>query len=213
MRFIISALTIAAAATALPSQQPRTASTTSTSKGFNLVAHVTDPTHDLTPSLEGQVLGAAHTGAGFNAAVFYGTTGRLFYQNGTAEQVANRETTIVTDGGTPPFSFTLQVQPAGEARRILDISIGQGTANTVVAADGGAQLVNGLGEGTWLACNELVPYYNREFVTLQYAYGEGAEVPEGCAPIVLVPECAALNDLPEGSLSSHEFATEVTCVE
>lgn len=213
MRFIIPTLAIAGAATALPSQQARAATTTSTSKGFNLIAHVTDPTRDLTPSVEGQVVGAAHTGAGFNAAVFYDTTGRLFYQNGTAEQVANRETTIVTDGGTPPFSFTLQVQPAGEARRILDISIGQGTANAVVAADGGAQLVNGLGEGTWLACNEVIPYYNRAFLTLQYAYGAGAETPEGCAPIELVAKCAALNDLPDGSLSSHEFATEVACSE
>jgi hypothetical protein len=201
MRFTIS--TLAAAATALPSQHART--TTSTSKGFNLVAHVTDATSDLTPSVEGLFLSTAHTGAGFNAAVLSSDHGRLFYQNGTTPQ----DSDILTDGGTPPFPFSLQVQPAGEARRILDISVGQGTTGSI---DAQGKLVNGLGEGAFLACRQVVPYYNYEFITLQYVYGKADPAGlEGCATIELVAKCAELNELPEGSLSSHEFATEVKC--
>ncbi|KAK4034558.1 hypothetical protein C8A01DRAFT_18669 [Parachaetomium inaequale] len=204
MRFTISTLTLAAAATALPSQHART-TTTSTSKGFNLVAHVTDATSDLTPSVEGLFLSTAHTGAGLNAAVLSAANGRLFYQNGTTAE----DSDILTDGGTPLFPFSLQVQPAGEARRILDISVGQGTAGSV---DAQGRLVNGLGAGAFLACRQVVPYYNQEFITLQYVYGDADPAGlEGCATIELVAKCAELNELPEGSLSSHEFAAEVKC--
>ena len=205
MRFTISTLALAAAATALPSQHARTATCTSTSKGFNLVAHVTDATSDLTPSVEGLFLSTAHTGAGLNAAVLSSANGRLFYQNGTSPETSD----ILTDGGTPPFPFSLQVQPAGEARRILDISVGQGTVGSVNAQ---GRLVNGLGEGAFLACRQVVPYYNQEFVTLQFVYGKADPATlKGCATIELVAKCAELNELPEGSLSSHEFAAEVKC--
>jgi hypothetical protein len=213
MRTIIAALTLAAAATALPNHLGRstTAATLAKFKGFYLTARVTDPAHDLDPSVDNWVLGTIHTGAGLNAAVFSTGSGRLFYENGTAEQVANLQTTIVTDGGTPPFPSSLMLQGAGEPRRIGEINVGYGTANSVVAEGENVRLVNGLGEGTYLACTATVPYYNQEFVTLQYLYGK-VEVPEGCAPVELVPRCATLNELPEGSLSSHEFAVEVDCV-
>ncbi|KAH6854689.1 hypothetical protein B0I37DRAFT_362799 [Chaetomium sp. MPI-CAGE-AT-0009] len=207
MRFTIPALTLAAAASALPSQQPR--ATSSTSKGFNLVAHVTSGTGNLAQSVEGLFLSTAHTGAGQNAAVFYDTSGRLFYQNGTA---ASGQSSIVTDGGTPlSIPFSLAVQPAGEPRRILDINVGgAGTPNFI--SDRGT-LVNAGGDGTYLACDAVVPYYNRVFTTLQFVYGKADPAAlEGCVAIELVAKCAELNDLPdEGSLASHEFAVDVKC--
>jgi hypothetical protein len=218
MRSILPTFALAAAATA--TALPKSCAPSSRSKGFYLSAHATDPSNPLTPFIDGLVLGTAHTGAGSGAAVFYGSdpaTGRLFYQNGTAAQAAAGDTTIVTDGGTPPFPSTLQVQTADEARRIADISVGYGTPN-VVRKRGRepAALVNTLDEaqgGTYLACNATVPYYRREFITLQYLYevAEGAALPEGCAPILLLPRCGVLEELPEGSISSHEFAVEVKC--
>lgn len=222
MRSVLASLTLAsaAAAIALPNHQPRTARSSSRSKGFYLFAYATDPSHPLTPAIDGLVLSTAHTGAGLNAAVFYDTdtsTGRLFYQNGTAEQAASGDTTIVTDGGTPLFPSSLQVQSQSEARQIADISVGYGTPNVIVERDEElvvlANMLDEAQKGTYLACNATVPYYRREFITLQYLYGvaEEPELPEGCAPIVLLPRCGVLEELPEGSISSHEFAVEVKC--
>jgi hypothetical protein len=227
MRVLLPALGLAAAATALPSQpQARAADAAkaSKSKGFYLAAKVTE--HDLTPPIDGWLLSTAHTGAGFNAAVFYGASAdqaRLFYQNGTAWQAAHRQTTIVTDGGTPLAPSSLIVGAAGQPPQIASINYQEGTPNTVVSlgADGKQQpqLVNALGGGAWLACNATIPYYGYNFITLQYAYAEAAgsasggnEVPDSCVPITLVPRCATLNDVPTGSYSSHEFADEVSCV-
>ncbi|KAK4151882.1 hypothetical protein C8A00DRAFT_16751 [Chaetomidium leptoderma] len=205
MRFIIPTLSIAAVATALPSQQPRT-TTPSQSKGFYLAAKLADGASDIDPPVNGLFLGTAHTGAGLNAAVFY-TAGRLFYQNGTAG-----DSTIVTDGGTPPFPSSLTVNGPTEPRRILDINVGEGTANAIVETNGQPQLVNGLGEGGYLACIAEVPYYRQDFTTLQFDYSDGqAAVPEGCVRVTLVPQCAELNELPDGSYSSHEFAMDVAC--
>jgi hypothetical protein len=209
---LIPTLTLAAAASALPNPSPKLSKST----GFHLVAHVTNPAHDLTPSVEGWSLAGIHTGAGFNAAVLdaSASSGRLFYQNGTVTQVARRQATVVTDGGTPPFPMSLQVQAPGEPRQIAGINVAQGTPGRV---DVRGVLVNGLAEsrgGTYLACRQTVPYYGVEYATLQYAYGGEAEgVADGCAPIKLVARCAVLNELPEGSISSHEFVQEVRCVE
>ncbi|KAH6628071.1 hypothetical protein F5144DRAFT_294791 [Chaetomium tenue] len=205
MRFTIPALTLAAAASALPSQ----ARTGSTSKGFNLYARVTGGNSELAQAVEGLFVSTAHTGAGQNAAVLSSTSARLFYQNGTADSGTS---SIVTDGGSPAsIPFSLTVQPADEAHRILEISVGYGTPNFV-----GTQgtLVNGLGEGTYVACDAVIPYYQQVFTTLQFVYGEPDPATlEACATIELVAKCAELNELPTdgSSLASHEFAADVKC--
>jgi len=74
--------------------------------------------------------------------------------------------------------------------------------------------VDGLG-GKWMVCRRAIWYYygpDREFSVLRYVYaGEEAPMDE-CVAVELVPICAELADLPEGSYSSHEFAVEVPCV-
>ena len=211
MHLLLPTLALATSATALPTcSNCHTGPPLSSSTGFHLLARLANPSHDLVPSVQNWQLNAVHTGAGLNAAVFTADGGRLFYQNGTA---TSTETTILTDGGPPPFPFSLQVQKPGEARRIADVSVGLGTAARV---DWEGVLRNGLGEGgRYLACAAVVPYYNVTYVTLQYEYGklqgEGA-VAEGCVAVELVAQCAVLNELPEGSLSSHEFAARVRCV-
>ncbi len=209
MRSLLPTLALATTATAIPTcsncNGPFLSST-----GFHLLARLSNPAHDLTPSVQNWQLNAIHTGAGLNAAVFTASDGRLFYQNGTA---APDETKILTDGGTPPFPFSLQVQKPGEARRIADVSVGLGTAAGV---DRDGVLRVGVAEGgRFLACQAVVPYYNATYVTLQYEYGkvpgEGTAA-AGCVAVDLVAQCAVLNDLPAGSLSSHEFAARVKCV-
>jgi hypothetical protein len=64
-----------------------------------------------------------------------------------------------------------------------------------------------------------VPYYQgKYFVILKQAQttiGDDGHVdrniPDGCAPVRLVPECTQLNDLPSGSISSHDHALDSRC--
>lgn len=202
MHFTLSSLALVAAASALPNWQGRGAA--ATSNAFTLMAHVPDPNIDLDPSVEGLVLSSAHTGAGTGVAVFTDGTPRLFYQNGTAGA-----STLLTDSGSPPFPSSLQLQGITEPRTASSISIGQGSPAYV--GDFGT-VINGIEVGTFLACPEVVPYYNQTFITLQYVYGDAAagDVP-GCAIIDLQAKCDTLNDLPEGSISNHDFATDVVC--
>ncbi|KAI0466020.1 hypothetical protein F4859DRAFT_340816 [Xylaria cf. heliscus] len=80
------------------------------STGFRLVANVTDPATDLTPSVDGWELQGIHTGAGLNDAVLTSETGRIFYHNGTAAEIRFGEGSILSDGGSPPFPYGIYVQ-------------------------------------------------------------------------------------------------------
>jgi hypothetical protein len=210
---LITTLALASTATALAIRNP----TTGTSTGFKLVAKLTHHFHDLTPSVSGWTVASAHTGAGSAAAILTSdpTVARIFYENGTAAEVAAKQTTLITDGGTPPAPYGVLVPAQGSSGGLIGINVGAGTFNTVVeTAPGYPVVVNGLGQGTYLACNAEIPYYpGQTFVTLQYQYGTpgAVAVPEGCVAIKLVPQCAVLNTLPDPSYSSHEFAVEVKC--
>jgi len=219
-------LSLAALASAVPTTTKHQ-SPSSKSKGFTLVAKVSNPNHDLSPSINNRVIIAAHTGAGFNVAVLYpaGSNGSIFYQNGTAAEVAAGTTTLINDEATPLTPFGLSIQSPAQfdttypTEHAIFINAGRGTRVTLVNGNRGYPIVhNGLdtstdkgqGRGTFAACDNTVPYYQKKFVTLMYVYG-GEKVPEGCAPVVLVPQCAVLAALPEGSYASHEFANEVGC--
>ena len=207
---LITTLALASTATALAIRTPATG----TSTGFQLVAKLTHHSHDLTPSVNGWTVASAHTGAGSAAAILTSdpTVARIFYENGTAAEVAAKKTTLITDGGTPPAPYGVLV-PAQGSSGLIGINVGAGTFNTVVkTAPGHPVVVNGLGQGTYLACNAEIPYYpGQTFVTLQYQYGTTGAVPGGCVAIDLVPQCAVLNTLPDPSYSSHEFAVAVKC--
>jgi len=195
----------------------------STYKGFTLVAKViSDPSHHLASSVNNRVVIAAHTGAGFNVAVLYpeGYPGSIFYQNGTAEQVASGETTIINDEAMPPSPFGMQIQ-GPEAfdltyptEHSVTVNVGLGSKVSLEEQREIRVLKNGLdvkGVGTFMACNNTVPYYQSSFWTLMYLY-PGEELAEGtCVQILLVPKCAVLGALPDGAYSSHEFAVEVKC--
>lgn len=69
------------------------------STGFRLVANVTDPATDLTPSVDGWELQGIHTGAGENDAVLSSESGRIFYHNGKWQFAHARRRQVLT---TPP---------------------------------------------------------------------------------------------------------------
>jgi hypothetical protein len=221
--FSILTLGLAALATAAPTKRQVVPHypTTSRSTGFTLVANVTSLSADFVPSVNNWVVSTAHVGAGQNIAVLTPETdeyqGRIFYQNGTAEEVHYHQTTIITDGSTPLVPYGVQV-PA-TAGPDVTISVGAGTNLYLTGFPEPYSYIGG--PGTFVACNETLAYYNANFITLQYAYptftnAEGnyefnPNIPAGCAPVHLVPQCATLNDLPAGSFSSHEFAANIAC--
>ncbi|GAP91874.1 hypothetical protein SAMD00023353_7500240 [Rosellinia necatrix] len=198
------------------------------STGFRLVANVTDPATDLTPSVNGWELHGIHTGAGFNDAVLTADAGRVFYQNGTAAEVRFAQGSILSDGGEPPFPWGIYVQKEDEhdstypAEHDVNINVGSGTIGvSLLAFPNPYFYLTAMAQGTFVACPRTVPYYNQEFIVVRFAYDTSDpvtalpvhHVPEGCTAITLIPECDTLADLPEGSISSHEFARDAKCYE
>jgi hypothetical protein len=196
---------------------------TAISKGFRLVANVTDPSTDLTPPINGQIFSGIHTGAALSEAVISEGDGRVFYQNGTAEELRYRSASTLSDGGTPPFPWGILVQAQEEASEAA-VSINGGTGTKSVQLSQFPEpysYLTGTAPGTFAVCPRLVPYYNQVFNVIRFAYdafNEGtaqyeSTVPEDCVAVRLLPECATLAELPEGSISSHEFAADSQCYE
>ncbi|GAW23417.1 hypothetical protein ANO14919_129760 [Xylariales sp. No.14919] len=198
------------------------------STGFRLVANVTDPATDLTPSVDGWELRGIHTGAGLNDAVLTSETGRIFYHNGTASEIHYAQGSILSDGGSPPFPYGIYVQTADEfdatypAEHDVTINVGSGTIGvSLLAFPDPYFYVTAHAQGTFVACPRTVPYYGAEFTVVRFAYDTfdnataqfERNVPAGCTAITLIPECDVLPDLPEGSLSSHQFASPSKCYE
>ncbi|CAJ2501424.1 Uu.00g042770.m01.CDS01 [Anthostomella pinea] len=198
----------------------------SQSTGFKLVANATDPTNDMAASVNGLVLQGIHVGAGLNDAALGSDTNnsRIFYQNGTAEELRYNQGDILSDGGTPIFPWGIQVanQNASDpaALRGVTVDAGSGTVGVSLAHFPDPYVyLTALGAGKFVACDEYVRYYNQNFTTVRYVTGVQDpatalytySIPENCVAINLIPECAALPDLPEGSISSHEFAASAKC--
>lgn len=208
------ALSSLAASTPLVARQAPHYPPLSSGNGFTLVANET-----------GRVVSTAHTGAGSSLAVLSDPSsipGRVFYLNGTAEDWRYSRTHVLTDGGTPPFPFGLGiVDPSGDVPLNISsvvVNAGSGTpAKLANFPEPVPALVNVLGWGSWVACDRYVRPANAVLTVLGYVYAKNGEVhpeiPEGCAKVTLLPQCAQLPELPEGSISSHEFALEVKCYE
>lgn len=204
----------------------------SSSNAFRLVVNVTDPTTDFTPSINDYVLTSYHVGAGEAYAVLQPnltfTSGRILYENGTAYDVRFGAASVISDGGTPPFPEGLYVQNETE------FDYKYTTQHNAMFLPGGgtkgvglAQFPNPIpylanpGSGSFAACNNTLPYGPAFSLVYAYAtftdadgnYDYQKNIPEGCAEITLLPECATINDLPAGSYSSHEFASTQRCYE
>ncbi|KAI0429531.1 hypothetical protein F5Y09DRAFT_309980 [Xylaria sp. FL1042] len=207
----------------IPNYPPNSLST-----GFRLVANVTDPATDLTPSVDGWELQGIHTGAGLNDAVLTSETGRIFYHNGTAAEIRFGEGSILSDGGSPPFPYGIYVQTEDQfdatypAEHDVAINVGSGTIGvSLLAFPDPYFYLTAHAQGTYVACPRTVPYYNAEYVVVRFAYDTFdsdtalfvRNVPEGCTAITLIPECDTLPELPEGSISSHEYAANSKCYE
>ena len=203
------------------------------SPAFKLVAVVVDPKKDVDPPIHGTVLQTAHIGPGFTRATLgqdSDSPGRVFYQNGTYEDLTMQRLGIISDGGTPPFPNGLTYQaddnaPGSEPR-------GQALFVNAGASGGGTRLsrlyepiskltiLSDVVASAFVACpKSRIPYYGDrwEFTVLNWVQatrsstGSQVVIPEGCVEVEMIPQCAPLEALPEGAYSSHEFVQEVRC--
>ncbi|KAI1340284.1 hypothetical protein F5Y15DRAFT_380140 [Xylariaceae sp. FL0016] len=202
----------------------------STSTGFHLVANVTDPSTDLPTSVNGWVFQGIHIGAGFNDAVLeaksVNSSGRILYHNGTSEEIRYGQGSILSDGGTPLSPYGIYVQAENETdstypeEHDVSLNVGSGTIGVSIAAFPNPYFyLTGNAPGLFVACSRVVTYYNQEFIVLRYVYDTVDEntglnprtIPDACTAVNLIPECDTLPELPEGSLSNHEYAQSTRC--
>ncbi|KAL7790891.1 hypothetical protein V8C37DRAFT_383547 [Trichoderma ceciliae] len=190
------------------------------STGIRLVVNVTDKSRDFKPSIHGLYVNSIHVGAGLNqVGVGASHVSNVFYQNGTAADHRFGSSTLITDEATPlsPFGFSLNKNPGSETVSTAEINGGAGTPGVAIS-----QFPEGfrfLQPETFVVCNESLAYYQgTHFLVVEQAAATISatgqiekNIPAGCAPVRLLPECAALEALPAGSYSSHEFAINSEC--
>ncbi|KAF3024832.1 hypothetical protein E8E14_010377 [Neopestalotiopsis sp. 37M] len=78
-------------------------------------------------------------------------------------------------------------------RWVYDVQVDGGSSHA-----GAAAAVTNSTSNTTLAAPPTAPVWLRT-------------IPDGCIAVTLLPECEVLEDLPEESISSHEFAANSTC--
>ncbi|KAL7823952.1 hypothetical protein V8C26DRAFT_424973 [Trichoderma gracile] len=214
-------LALAGAAAASPVAIVPNYPPTMQSTGFRLVVNVTDKALDFTPSIQNLYINSIHVGAGLNQ-VGLGTKDNnpsIWYQNGTAADYRFGASTLITDQGTPlsPYGFSLVKDEGSATLSTARADGGLGTKGVAIS-----QFPEGyrfLLPETYVVCNESLAYYQgthflvvEQAATTISASGQVEKnIPEGCAPVRLLPECATLESLPAGSYSSHEFAIDTDC--
>ncbi|KAL7945599.1 hypothetical protein V8C42DRAFT_323614 [Trichoderma barbatum] len=191
------------------------------STGFRLVVNVTDKSLDYSPSIQGLYLSSIHVGAGLSQ-VGLGTKNdnpSIFYQNGTASDYHYGSSTLITDRATPlsPFGFSLTRDAGSETLSTANVNGGVGSKG--VAISHFPEGFRFLQPETYVVCNVPLAYYQGQkfnvlkqaAITVSSSGQVEKNIPAGCVPVRLIPECAKLEDLPAGSFSSHEFAISSDC--
>ncbi|KAK2593517.1 hypothetical protein QQS21_008783 [Conoideocrella luteorostrata] len=216
---------ISLAAAASHSSERRTAPqypSLSITKGFRLVVNVTDPSKDFHPSIQNTYVSSIHVGP---ALALIGQVdsvkrARIFYQNGTTTDQKDGKSNILSDGGSPIFSSGLKLIQDSNSDNISNAYLNGGPGDAGIGITGSPHPYAFLQPEAWVACNTSVPYYRgRHFIILKRtkitAANKSGNVnetsSEGCAPVRLLPECAELNGLPGGSVSSHDYALDTPC--
>ncbi|KJK80656.1 hypothetical protein H634G_03805 [Metarhizium anisopliae BRIP 53293] len=174
----------------------------STSKGFHLVVNVTDPSKDLEPPVQNTYVTSIHVGAGLalvgqSAGTGYG---RIFYQNGTVDEQRNSQSNVLSDSGTPPFPSGLKLVKDSDSQTVSTAHLDGGAGQSGIGITHFPEPYAFLYPETWQA-----------ETTIGDDGSINRNIPDGCAPVRLVPECTELNNLPAGSTSSHEYALDSEC--
>ncbi|KAF2459810.1 hypothetical protein BDY21DRAFT_178446 [Lineolata rhizophorae] len=183
---------------------PRDGPSLSHAPNFKLTAHVTGT--DLNPSIEGWVLSGSHIMPCYSWVILEDPTnspGRIFYENGTAEEIRYNAGAVLSDGGSPPWpwSFIVPDEENEDHGRGVQVNCGAPTKGVYLPQFPDQDPVLRYGGGRFYACDADILYGPR--VTLFYRDAE-AETPSGCAEIDLVPHCVM-----DGA--QHNFTVPAPC--
>lgn len=164
----------------------------SSSESFNLIANVTSG--DLTPSVQNWAVSSYHTGAGTAYAVLSATSKRIFYANGTAEEIRYSQGNVLSDEGTPPFPGGLVLNaPTTSTTPEVSLSVNAGLGTTGVGITIFPEPISKLyavGGGGFYAC-ERVPFQGAQSAVMLFQKQHYDDVvPTGCAEVVLLPQCS-----------------------
>jgi len=201
---LLSTLLTLTTASPLLTRQTPVYPPTSLSSYFDIVVNVTGL--DLVPPINGHFLAAYQIAAGqdYVSVVPNTTIARVFYQNGTAEQVRYGQATIQTDSGEPPLSYGLNLPVVNPG--LLTLNAGTGTHGLQLT-----QFPNPLttvttpSRGTFYAY-QASPLDHLSFIAVSWA-SEDEDLPDNSVAVTLIPQC--VNDY----AGEDPYASTVDCYE
>jgi hypothetical protein len=206
---LFSALALAAAAVAAPLARRADAPTAGTA--FTLVAKVTSGTDFADAPVNNAPVVLYHTGAAANRVVVSSAAANVpvFYQNGTQAEADAWTARLVNDTPSFPQGFLIDFEGPGTDSFDVYVNAGPGSQSIMVSPSSKPRAFidrHGLADaaGTFVVCQDETLGN-----VLSWKTTDGA--PEGCVAVDLVPQCAALPDLPAGATWSHDNVQEVRC--
>ncbi|KAF1959373.1 hypothetical protein CC80DRAFT_591400 [Byssothecium circinans] len=177
----------------------------SNSPNFRITANFNSES-PLSVAAQGWNLTTYHILPGNDYVVLTNNTGRIFYNNGTADDFSSHTSQIWSDGGTPPWPWGVNVAPTSapdeEGRRNVYVTSGVATPGVEVAEWPGTVYYT---TGTFYVCNSTLLY--GPAIALYYK-DKNQVTPKECANVELQAWC-----LNEGSGLEHPFARNSTCYE
>jgi len=200
---------------------PRAYPPRQTSSGFTLIANLTDPTKStlFNDPINHWSFGSVHVGAGLNTAILTPPThGHILFVNGTGRDVSAEATSISlppleTTNGLIPWGVQFSQYPSSTTPESVYLGVNFGYGSIGAGIRGGLRSPWPVAfaplQGKWMVCNESAPTYGRP----QYPVRIAQEVPENCAEMTLLAQCATL---PVPLLGVEEFGyqvMEVDCYE
>ncbi|KAH7311252.1 hypothetical protein B0I35DRAFT_357321, partial [Stachybotrys elegans] len=185
--------------------------TTSTSQGFHLVVNVTNPELDFESPINNFYINSIHVGAGLNLVGVSDYPGRIFYQNGTAEDIRYGRGTIISDAGTVPLPYGISLTADDESEELFTARMNAGFGTPGLSLSRFPEPYVFVLFEQYVACDEALDYYHGKHFVIIKRIPYGGSMPDNCIPVRLLPQCTKLNALPEGSWSSHEFAANSAC--
>jgi len=192
-------LPLAASISAIPTtRQAASSPPLSTSTNFYLIANVTDPASDFTPSIQGWTLVGYHVGAALNYGVLENPVtdpsdpdsgpGGIYFVNGTAEEVTANQGTVVLQYGEYPAGITVNAPDNAGGEYIVHINIEPGEQGIYIAPSPIPSLVGPTETGSYYACNNTIE--GSSAIQLLFKY-EGESTPEGCVDVNMLPQCVS----------------------
>lgn len=211
--FLSTAL-VALAALAAASPAAQSYPSKQRSKGFHLVVNVTDLSRDFSPSIHNTYITTIHIGAAQNLlGIGDQSKSRTFYTNGTATEYMIGLATTVSDLAIPPapFGFSLHQDAQGSPMSAGHLDAGPGDKGYVLTRFPVPYAF--LAPEQMAICYESVPYYDGLFLYIlkQLNWSISKVLPENCAPVRLMAECAELDKLPADAIANHDHVYEAEC--